>query len=187
MFSRWSKCHHSCWQDGGTILRWWWWLSQENFFHVQVSTLFTFCLTLRKLGENFQIMQILRHSGWPESWTPTHGDTFTLLKIMVWAIHVPSITSSPSAPNLFSCSSLPLPPLSWSECRKEPSTSEFLFHTDILKVCGKMVLTLSKLSLWRCRGLPKRRVIWGYLSFPFFISPLKWLCPLLWLRTQLIC
>lgn len=63
MFSRWSKCHHSCWQDGGTILRWWWWLSQENFFHVQASTLFTFCLALRKLGENSQIMQILRHSG----------------------------------------------------------------------------------------------------------------------------
>lgn len=138
-------------------------------------------------GKTSRSCKSLGTQAWPESWTPTHGDTFTLLKIMVWAIHVPSIISSPSAHNLFSCSSLPLPPLSWSECRKEPSTSEFLFHTDILKVCGKMVLTLSKLSLWRCRGLPKTKVIWGYLSFPFFISPLKWLCPLLWLRTQLIC
>lgn len=136
-------------------------------------------------GKTPRSCKSLGTQAWPESWTPTHGDTFMLMKMMVWAIMKLPLSQVPLPPT-----SLVPPCLShlWAEMTVEKSpayqssSSTWMFW----KVCGKMVLALCKLSLWRCRGLPKIRVIWGYyLSFPLFLSPLKWLCPLLWSRTQL--
>lgn len=126
-----------------TILRWWWCLSQENFLHVLASSLLTFCLTLRKLGRTSRWCESFSTQVWPESWTPTHGDIFMLMKMTAWAIHIFSDISV--QPILWGHLFSPYFSHLWADpnAEKSPTPQNSSSIWTFLRVCGKMVLVLS--------------------------------------------
>lgn len=154
MFSRQSKCHHSCWEGWGTVSMWQWWLSQENYLHVQPF----FSISVRHWGSWGTLPNYAHPSfgagAWPESWTPTHRDAFIHSDENHCVGHMHTF-SSPSGlpilwgPHLFS----PCVSHLWAvlNAEKVPARQRSASTQIFLRACGNMVLVLSKLSPWKHR------------------------------------
>ena len=103
---------------------------------------------------------------WPESWPPTHGVIFALMKMTVWAMHVPSIISAQPLlwRQLFSTYLSHL----WADlnAEKSPTHQSSSSAQTFWRVCGKAVLALSELSLWKPRGLPETVYLQGKPRLP---------------------
>lgn len=115
-------------------------------------------------GKTSRSHKSLGTQAWPESWTPTHGDTFVLMKMIVWAICIPSTISSPSAQTLLWGQLL-------SSCLlylwADPNTEKSWMHESsssawtFWRVCGKMVLVFSKSAYGSTGASPRSFVSKG--------------------------
>lgn len=108
-----------------------------------------FCLTLRKQGKTSKSCTCLGTGAWPESWTPTLGDTFIHTDENHCVGHMHTF-SNPSGQPILWGRHLFSPCLShlWAvpNAEKIPTRQRFTFTWIFLRACGKVVLVLSKLG-----------------------------------------